>query len=439
MIRLFLALFILLPFTALTQSKKPRVLVYGNGADAYAAAIQSAQSGVNTLWVTDADKIGGQLTDSSGIRQITSNQHLDAGIWAVFMQKMLRAPKATDSVSMAVKNHFNLQIAENVFNQTVDTVKNLTLIRNKQVSSIKKSGKGWNITLSNRQRFKVRAVVDATTATVLYDMIEGQKRRNGLIPVEYIFSTSDSPDNYQRNLYRTSVAAGESSGNVFHVPFDALMPDSLNNYFATRNLEGISAMLTGGPNDLPIFMFTGQAVGAAAAYCAFFNTTIDKISMRTLQGELLTYGSALVAFQDIGHDDDHYGAIQRIGATGLLKGRFEPRNREKLFCFSPDSIVSVAELEPIVKQLYTRSQIWFSDHKDTVALTLKDLLGLIKYTANRGAELDAEVEKGWEKRFKFAGKYNPDGQVSRRQVAVLMDAYLKPFSVRVDRKGNFQY
>src|SRR5690606_32134218 len=124
---------------------------------------------------------------------------------------------------------------------------------------------------------------------------------------------------------------------------------------------------------------------------------------------------------------------------GVLKGVHRLADGEEQYWFYPDTTVSAADIEPVVRQLYTRSQIWFSDNQRTDAMSLRDLLGLFKYTANRGSELDAEVEKGWERRFKFSGKYVPGHPVTRRQAAVLLDTYLKPFAVRVDRSGNFQY
>ena len=171
----------------------------------------------------------------------------------------------------------------------------------------------------------------------------------------------------------------------------------------------------------------------------FFKTTTDKIAVRTLQGELLAYGARLIPFQDVWYEDVHATHIQSIAAAGVLKGTRHQADGEEQYWFLPDSTVSVADIEPVIRQLNTRSQIWFMDNRAIQALTLQDLLGLIKYAVNRGNELDAEVERGWEKRFRFSGKYTPGNYITRRQAAVLLDIYLKLFAVRVDWNGNFQY
>src|SRR5690606_33149137 len=116
------------------------------------------------------------------------------------------------------------------------------------------------------------------------------------------------------------------------------------------------------------------------------------------------YGGRLIPFQDVRYEDVHALPIQRVAATGVLKGVHRLADGEEQYWFYPDTTVSAADIEPVVRQLYTRSQIWFSDNQRTDAMSLRDLLGMIKYTANRGSELDAEVEKGWERRFKFSGK-----------------------------------
>lgn len=437
--KLLLILIGFIPLLGWAQNKKTQVLVYGNGPDAYAAAVQSALSGVQTLWLTGTVAVGGELTEGSAARKITSNHHLDAGLWADFLKKLIKAPKATDSVFTVAKRHINPRIADNVLNGIIDTVKNLTVRRDVQVLTLKPSGKGWNVTLSNRQRINIAAVVDASLSSELYGQAGGSRLPQGQIPVKNRFSVAGRNDLYHQNRLRTSVATGSLGGKTIVVPLDALIPEGGTNLFVTRNLAGMDSVFTATADDIPLLMAQAQAIGTAAAYCAFFKTTTDKIAVRTLQGELLAYGARLVPFQDVWYEDLHAAHIQSIAAAGVLKGIRHQADGEEQHWFLPDSTVSVAEIEPVIRQLNTRSQIWFMDNRAIEALTLQDLLGLIKYAVNRGNELDAEVERGWEKRFKFTGKYTPGNYITRRQAAVLLDTYLKPFAVRVDWNGNFQY
>src|SRR5690606_705686 len=131
--------------------------------------------------------------------------------------------------------------------------------------------------------------------------------------------------------------------------------------------------------------------------------------------------------------------IQRVALSGLIQGKIvDSIQTPGRMIFDVTSHVSSQEIEPIMRSLYTRSPIWFAD-KSIEQLKLKELLDLIKFVALKGNELDAAVEKGWLQKYKFAGEYDPECLVTRRHVAVLIDTYLQPFSIKVDNNGNFVY
>src|SRR5690606_33861769 len=133
------------------------------------------------------------------VRKILSNSHLDAGLWAVFLQKLVKAPNVTDSASMAAKRHINPRIADNVLNETLDTVKNLTVLRDVRILTLKPSGKGWNATLSNRQRIKIAAVVDASLSSELYDQTGGIRSAQGQVPVKRALSIAGLHELYDNS------------------------------------------------------------------------------------------------------------------------------------------------------------------------------------------------------------------------------------------------
>lgn len=411
------------------KAEKPQVLVYGHEADAFSAAVQSAQSGVETLWVIDSLAIGGNLIQGE-VKRIRANEHLDAGIWALFLSKVANVKEVSDSASAAAKLHIAPRIAQNTFEGITDTVQRLRIKKNLSIIRVDKSGKGWQITLNNKEKIKVRAFVDAS------------KGQQGLFS-QKSSSASSSPTyerqiNYKSSLYRTGIAVAQIGGDIFNIPLKNILPDSaLANYFITDRASNVS-LDSDDIQTLPLRILLGQACGAAAAYCAFFNTSSDKINTRTLQGELLAFKSLIMPFQDVGLEDPHYSQIQRVGATGMLAGHYTPNNQQNRFLFDAHRHVSSSEVEPVLKQLFTRSQIWFKD-KDIEELRLKDLLDLIKYVANRGDELQAEIEKGWKKRFKFKQAYDLDYKLTRREFAVLVDTYLQPFNVRVTLDGTLKY
>ena len=187
------------------------------------------------------------------------------------------------------------------------------------------------------------------------------------------------------------------------------------------------------PENILSTLITGQAAGAIAAYCAFFKTITEKLNVRVIQTELLTYNSRILKFDDIDDSDSSMIIFQHIGVTGILKAKEE---NGKLF-FMPEASVSTEELKQPFRELYSRSQIWFLDNK-AEKLTLEDALSLIKFVGSRGGELNKEAEKAWKSSLKLKGNFDLKKLITRRELAVLFDVYLKPYTVAVDLEGNIK-
>src|SRR5690606_26692984 len=138
------SLFLVIPFLGSAQRKRPQVLVYGYGADAYAAALQPAMSNLNTVWVVNGDRIMPELT--SEFISLTNNVHLDAGIWANLLAAT-KKEKPSDSLLAAVKRRINPQLVQNAMDSVLKTFNNLTVIEGGTLRSVKKAGKNWRVEL----------------------------------------------------------------------------------------------------------------------------------------------------------------------------------------------------------------------------------------------------------------------------------------------------
>ncbi|WP_188505349.1 FAD-dependent oxidoreductase [Parapedobacter pyrenivorans] len=427
---LLFCLLLTLPFHGLPQSKRPQVLVYGHGVDAYAAALQSSMSNLNTVWVINGDRMMPELT--SEFVSIASSADLDAGIWAALLAGTLQKDKPSDSLSAVAKRRINPRIVQNVVDSVVKVSKNLTIIEKGQLRSVKKSGKNWQVELTDRTNYKVRAIVDASSDAYLCQLAYGS--------LDSIRVRTDISGDYFQSppyegLSRTGVAVGESDGRGFTLPLAALVPADDSNLFLTQRGPVVRSLLSGTADDVPLLMHVGQAVGAAAAYTAFYKITSDKLDVRNVQGELLQYGSRLLPLVDVPVEDPHFSAIQRVCATGMLLGRVEASGR---LYFDADTAVTAGEIKPVLNQLFSRSQIWFVNHADVDTLTLANLFSYIKFVGQRGDELEGQVQKYWKRRFHFEGEYDEQQLATRRHVAVLLDAYCKPFDVKLGMDGVVQ-
>lgn len=436
MAKYFFIIFLSLILTdSFAQVKKSQLLVYGDNEASWAAAVQSARSGVNTLWIRNSPDIGTHFIGNKRV-QINSNHGLDAGVWAEFLQKTRRASKPADSASILAKQDINSQIARNVFTAITDSLNNLTILFNTEVKSINKSGNRWKVALSSNENIKVGAIIDGTNDGTLLKLLNNKDLSSPEKELQY--ASINTKTIYNTPLFRTGLVAFEENNQPVEIPANSLLNLPAQNFFFINHYSWLGKNNASDVNNIPLFVQTGQAIGASAAYCAFFKTTHDKINIRTLQGELIAYHGQLIPFQDIDILDVHFPIIQRIGATGVLKGAVVEENNRIVFNFNPLHTISSKEIQPIILNLYTRSQIWFHN-KDIEKLKLNDLLSLIKFTALKGDELDADVKKGWKQRFKFDGEYDLDLDLTRRHAAVLIDYYLKPFHVKIDEMGAFKH
>ncbi|HEY0896113.1 MAG TPA: hypothetical protein VGE15_06135 [Sphingobacteriaceae bacterium] len=376
-------------FTFLSVStfadQKTGVVVIGNNAPALAAGIQSARSGVKTIWLNP------EATLSSDILNADTTAYTLAGFWPEIVKK-IKANPAMDRAAL--------------LKAYTDTVKNLTVIRNAPVRKIERSGKGWEIDLTNGTELKCQVIVDGGDHTRLVEKAPaeiGQRLSSGSV----------GNDTYSTKLYRTAIATGNSETDL--VPLGSLISQTENYVFApVQNTVGAS-------------MLAGQAAGASAAYCAFFQTTTKNINVRMTQGELLRYNGRLFPAADVPVTDPAFISVQHVAATGILK----LRNGS----FNPEGTVSSEELRLPLKEYYSRSQLWFFQNKRD-SLTIEDAVNLIMFTATRGEELRREIRAGWKTSLKLSAEYDPKRAITRKEFAVLVDRFLQPFNVRVDFAGN---
>lgn len=375
------------------QNLKTGVLVVGSGSAAMAAAIQSAKSGVKTI-LMDAGKF-------DAITLSPSDRSLKVGIYADFADIVDSLQKSPLKDNQTLTPEFTAQ----VFKTWTDTLKNLTVLPGATIKKIKKSGKGWEIDLVGRE-IKADIILDATT-----DYSVAKVAFPGFDNNNISSKTTD-------NAYRTSVAIASADSNFKTVPLAHLISSQVDNIVLAAPY---------GQQSLRI----GQAAGATAAYSVFFKTNTKNLNVRVIQTELLTYKSRLIKFDDIDEGDSSMIAFQHIGVTGILKGK--ALNGKLLFL--PDSSVTTEELKQPLKAYYSRSHVWFLDNTEK-KLTVGTALSLIKFLASRGEELGKEVEKGWKTSLKLKSDFDLKKLITRRELTILLDTYLQPYTVAVDMEGN---
>jgi len=403
-----ISLFFLVIITSITlqaQTTKTGVLVIGNTPAAVAASIQSARSGAKTIYLTQSLSLNPVFSegDLPFIKNIKNHYSL----------KERRRSKAADSV---IALPVLLNQSSNLIKGISDTVKNLTINNNNAVDEIKKDGKSWEVRLKGGQKIKADVVVDATENLSIASMLRIDIKKTMVI-------TGSSTNPFENKLYRSTVALGILDDNSpFTIPMGALIPQVVENFIIIPKQIG---------KIKPLKMSAGQAAGTLAAYCAFFKTSTRTINIRVVQGELLAFDALLIPYSDIELKDPNFLAFQRLGLSGLIKSDLINGKIQ----FDTAGIVKADDLRGSMREFYTRSQLWFADNKkDTI--TIDDAISLFKFIANRGNELNKEIEEGWKASFKLTSTFDPKRNISRKEFGILADKYLQPYNIRVDISGN---
>lgn len=375
---------------AVGQTIKTGVLVIGNGSNAIGAGFQSAISGVKTL----------MLIQKSGLNVSISGKSMSTGLEAQFLKRMPVSKAITDNNGKILIDQVR---ANEVLKVWVDSLKNLTVIRSVKPSRIKRSGNNWNVLLADGRTIKAEVLVNAD-GTNLPDIEQKLWR----------------PFNYNDNLYRMSLSAGYELGdsNANIIPLSNFqIPEQENLIMLDRKHESLAA---------------GQAGGATAAYAVFFKTKTSLADLKIVQKELLNYKLAIVPFADIEFGDPNWTAIQYVGLSGFLKAGFANRQAN----FMPDQEVTTAEVKEPIKEFYYKAQIWFDDYKEE-KMTIGSTISLVSMVGNKSPESTKElVKKKWEKQYHFKGNYDLNRPISRREFAVLIEEYLNPFTVSIDKTGR---
>lgn len=140
----------------------------------------------------------------------------------------------------------------------------------------------------------------------------------------------------------------------FTIPFGCLIPAMTDGLLVAEKSISVTHYVNGCTRLQPCVMSIGQAAGAAAALCVRKNIQPRELDIRELQQVLLEAKTYLMPFSDVKTDDPAFQAIQRIGATGILKG--EPIHHDWVneLRFNPDEKVTKKELVTIVNQLNLR-------------------------------------------------------------------------------------
>lgn len=229
----------------------------------------------------------------------------------------------------------------------------------------------------------------------------------------------------------------------FNLPLGCLIPQKLKGLIVAEKSTSISNVVNGTTRLQPCVMLTGQAAGALAAISVKNNLSAQDIPVRSVQISLLQYGAYIMPYYDIKVDHPHFQSIQKIGATGIIRGRGEPYMWANRTWFKPDSTVKSSDFKTHIAEYVQIAS--FSSNKPL--LTIQDAIEVVwkmseqqtsihsKKTFKTNIELEESTRSMWDK-WGFTN-FNLSRPITRVELAVLIDKAIDPFSnIPINHEGK---
>jgi predicted alpha-1,2-mannosidase len=242
-------------------------------------------------------------------------------------------------------------------------------------------------------------------------------------------------------LYRTGISVGDypvdhhhgknpntpvihfPAVNSFSIPMGSLIPASLNGMVVCEKGISVSNLANGSTRLQPCVLLTGQAAGVLAALAVQEQKEPREVSVRKVQSKLLEQKAFLLPYVDVLPSDHSFEAVQRIGATGILRGTGRKEGWANKMYFYPDSLCNGEVLLRDLKAL--TGNIALPAMGATV--TFKDILQLWKALTKTDPAIASHTPEN---------KYG-EKALTRKEVAVLLDTYCNPFAHPINHEGKW--
>lgn len=276
-------------------------------------------------------------------------------------------------------------------------------------------------------------------------------RESRRVKGEAVLTVNEVSRPYDRTLYRTGVAVGDYTIDHHHdknhdapkidfvkirvpsynIPLGSLIPKGVDGLIVAEKSISVTNIVNGATRLQPVVLGIGQAAGALAAISLQQNIAPRLVEIRSVQQALLNSKAYIMPFIDVPAESAHFAAIQRIGATGILRGTGVPFQWANQTWFYPEKGITRYELAEGLRPYYASLRNYWGASGDP--LTLAFLLELLDKAGTKVSL--QQVEADWSK-LAIAGKPAATLEINRSTTAVLIDYYLKPFQKGVDFSGQ---
>ncbi len=263
----------------------------------------------------------------------------------------------------------------------------------------------------------------------------------------FTMDAAAAPYGYEKPYYRTGIAVGDYAVDhhhfrhpqwrslpdlhfypipSFNVPMGVLLPEDSDDLIVAEKSVSVSNLINGATRLQPVVMQLGQAAGVIAALAADREVSVKEVSIRDVQSVLLDAGGYIMPYLDLPKSHPHFKAVQRIGATGILRG--EGRNvgwENQTWFRTADPLLA----EEIHAEGYYGGHTGLGNGPVSVG-------NLIQVVSALGGNVMPSAADWWSSL--GLTDFNADRTATRLEAAVVIDAAFNPFNMyEVDYDGEF--
>ena len=256
-----------------------------------------------------------------------------------------------------------------------------------------------------------------------------------------------NPYDQTHKLYRTGVLVGDYPVDHHHdahpekeklpklafypipsytLPFGSLISKKNSNFLVAEKSISVSNLVNGTTRLQPVVLQIGQIAGLIASESIKQKKKPSELNIRHIQSLILENGGYIQPYLDVEKNHPHFKAFQRIGSTGILRGKGVNVGWSNQSWFYPENEVDL--------------ELLLNDLSPFVDLSIYPLNGLML------KDLKTWIESIINEKIDFMSDYlslnltdfNLDRKVKRGELAVIIDYYLNPFIQSINFLGEIE-
>jgi hypothetical protein len=260
-----------------------------------------------------------------------------------------------------------------------------------------------------------------------------------------------APYQQKTSLYRTGIAIGDYPIDHHHlknpaapeidfinikvpsynIPLGALVPKNADGIIVAEKSVSVTNIVAGASRLQPVVLTIGQAAGALAAVSIKNNQQPADVNIREVQSALLESKAYLMPFIDVKPEDKNFVAMQKIGATGILKGTGIAYKWANQTWYYPEQPINEFALVEGFKSFYPVMEDLTPSGKMVDAAFAAKLLSSVAKKEITLSTISKIINESIAKQ-----EVNGETVLSRRALSVLIDQILNPFAQEIDFNGS---